>query len=318
MTVQRYSKLEMQAIISNILKEEVTILPIGNHEIRRHLVYKVQTNKGAFVFKYYYQETYGGREISTLKLIKSSPVKKASLVDFGTFGENREWLMMTMLDGMPMDKIMKSMSKENLISIYTEMGVNLALLHESHTFNRFGDLKADGTFLNHYSNYKEAFMANNHYTHDKIIKCIDPSKPIYLEGLKRLEKNLNLLDHVKTSRLTHMDYSPRNIFLTKEQGKPHLKAVLDFELSRPWDKNADFSQMKLRNFSGHPDYETAFYKGYNSHSNLDEGFQETSDFYMLNLCLQICSWAKDIAPDYYNMAFKTLQVILKDSKYLKK
>lgn len=317
MTIQRYSKHEMQAIISNILKEDVAIFPIGNHEIRRHLVYKVQSKKGAFVFKYYYQETYGGREISALKLIKSSPIKKATLVDFGTFGENREWLMMTMLDGMPMDKIMKAMSKEDLISIYREMGVNLALLHESHTFNQFGDLKADGSFLKQYSTYKEAFIANNHYTHDKIYKCIDSSKPIYLEGIKRLERNLNLLDHVKTAHLTHMDYSPRNIFITKEKSRPLLKAVLDFELSRPWDKNADFSQLKLRNFSNPPDYEQAFYEGYNSYSKLNEGFQETSDFYMLNLCLQICSWAKNVAPDYYNMAFKTLQDLLKNSRTLK-
>lgn len=45
MAVQRYSRLEMQAIISNILKEDVTILPIGNHELRRHLVYRVETKK---------------------------------------------------------------------------------------------------------------------------------------------------------------------------------------------------------------------------------------------------------------------------------
>ena len=54
MAVQRYSRFEMQAIISNILQKKVTLVPIGNHELRRHLVYKVHTIDGDFVFKYYY------------------------------------------------------------------------------------------------------------------------------------------------------------------------------------------------------------------------------------------------------------------------
>ena len=75
MAVQRYSRHEMCAIISNILQKEVTLLPIGNHELRRHLVYKVKTCDGDFVFKYYYQDVYGGREISTLRLIDNQNIK---------------------------------------------------------------------------------------------------------------------------------------------------------------------------------------------------------------------------------------------------
>jgi len=316
MAIQRYSRQEMQAIISNILREDVTILPIGNHELRRHLVYRVNTKKGSFVFKYYYQDIYGGREISTLKLLENSAIKRASLVDHGTFGMDREWLMMDMLDGMPMDKIMKRMSKDNLVDVYYQMGLALAHLHESHTFDSFGDLRADGTFVKAYTNYREAFMANNQYCYDKIYKSTDIEKATYLKGIQAIENNLHLLDHVKQARLTHMDYSPRNIFLAKEGDKRTLKAVLDFELCRPWDKNADFCQLILRDFSGHPDYEQAFYEGYESLSSLDDSFAETLDFYMVNQCLHVCSWAKSVAPDYYKMAYDTLVDLLNHSKTL--
>lgn len=317
MAIQRYSKNEMQAIISNILQENVSITPIGNHELRRHLVYRVETQKGTFVFKYYYQDIYGGREISTLKLLKDTQILHAPLVDHGTFGVDREWLMMGLLNGMPMDKVAEQISKENHIEVYRDMGIALGQIHESHTFDQFGDLKADGTFNKGYSNYTDAFVANNIYCYDKIYNLNDHSKDIYIQGIKKVENNLHLLDHVKEARLTHLDFSPRNIFLETEGDQTKLKAVLDFELCRPWDKNADFCQLILRDFSGHPDYEKAFYQGYNSISSIDESFEETLDFYLLNLSLQVCSWAKDVAPDYYNMAFNTLQRILKESKYLK-
>lgn len=317
MAVQRYSRQEMQAIISNILKEDVTILPIGNHELRRHLVYRVQTHKGIFVFKYYYQEIYGGREISTLKLLKDTPLLHAPLVDHGTFGSDREWLMMEMLEGMPMDKIMKRLKPDNLVEIYYDMGKALGQLHTCKTFDAFGDLDAHGNFVKKYTNYTDAFMANNLYCYDKIYNLQDPAKDLYLEGIKKVKANLHCLDHVKTSCLTHLDFSPRNIFLEKKDDRRQLSAVLDFELCRPWDKNADFCQLILRDFSGHPDYEKAFYAGYKTCGDLDESFDETLDFYMLNLCLQVCSWAKDVAPDYYKMAFMKLQELMKTSKYLK-
>ena len=108
-------------------------MPIGNHELRRHLVYKVKTIDGEFVFKYYYQDIYGGREISTLRLIDDVNIKHARLIDSGTFGEEREWLMMELLDGMPMDKIMKRLDRENLLEIYKDMGIELAKIHELKT-----------------------------------------------------------------------------------------------------------------------------------------------------------------------------------------
>jgi Ser/Thr protein kinase RdoA (MazF antagonist) len=317
MAVQRYSRLEMQAIISNILKEDVTILPIGNHELRRHLVYRVETKKGPFVFKYYYQDIYGGREISALKLLDKSSIPHAPLIDYGVFGSDREWLMMTLLEGMPMDKIMKHMSKENLRDVYFDMGKVLGQIHESQTFQAFGDLSADNSFVKAYNHFGDAFNANNQYCYDKVYNSPSKVQAILITAIKRIEKNMALLDAVKTPQLTHMDYSPRNIFLSKEKEKRVFKAVFDFELCRPWDKNADFSQLILRDFSGHPDFEKSFYEGYETVSSIDDLFYETSDFYTLNLCIQVCSWAEEVAPQYFDLALKTLLKILKESKTLK-
>ena len=52
MAVQRFTRKEMQKIISEIMDQDVKVLPIGNHELRRHLVYRVIAGDEDFVFKY--------------------------------------------------------------------------------------------------------------------------------------------------------------------------------------------------------------------------------------------------------------------------
>lgn len=317
MAVQRYSRQEMTAIIGNILKRDVTLLPIGNHELRRHLVYRVKTHDGDFVFKYYYQDIYGGREISTLNLLHDTEIKHAHIIDSGTFGEEREWLMMELLDGMPMDKVMHHISEEELLSIYRDMGRELGKLHELKTFQGFGNLKHDGSFVEAYSTFKDAFMANNKYAYDKIKNGQLESKDILLLAIKKVEKNLFLLDDVTKSHLTHFDFSPRNIFIHKIDHKWALNAVLDFELCRPWDKNADLVHLMLRDFPENPKFEAAFFKGYNEYSSMDHSFYKTSDLYLLNQCISVCSWAKDIAPNYYELAINRLIKVMNESKNLK-
>lgn len=317
MAIQRYSKNEMQAIISNILRKDVTLLPIGNHELRRHLVYKVKTEDGDFVFKYYYQDTYGGREISTLRLIDKSSIKHARLIDSGTFGEEREWLMMELLDGMPMDKIMKQLSEKELLDIYTQMGRELGKLHEMMTFDSFGSLNADCHFIKKETHFKRAFLDSHQYAFNKIKTSDLEDKDFLLHGIKIIENNIHVLDYVGKSRLTHFDYSPRNIFISKKDGISHLKAVLDFELCRPWDKNADFTHLILRDFPENPHIESAFFEGYQEFSNIDNSFHKSVDLYMLSLCINVCSWSKDIAPDYYKLAHSKLLNLLTQSKNFK-
>lgn len=317
MAVQRYSRQEMKAIIGNILKKDVTLLPIGNHELRRHLVYRVKTSEGDFVFKYYYQDIYGGREISTLRLLGHSDIKHAKLIDSGTFGEEREWLMMELLEGMPMDKVMHHIPEDNLLSLYQEMGEALGKIHELKHYDTFGNLKHDGSFQSSYTSFKDAFIEHNAYSYEKIKSSRQQSKDILLMAIKRVEKNLFLLDQVKQSQLTHFDFSPRNIFIHKVNQKWLLKAVLDFELCRPWDKNADLVHLMLRDFPENPKFETAFFQGYNAFSSLDQSFHKTADLYLLNLCINVCSWAKDLAPNYYNLALNRLIKIMNESKNLK-
>jgi Ser/Thr protein kinase RdoA (MazF antagonist) len=307
----------MQAIIGNILNRDVILLPIGNHELRRHLVYKVKTDEGDFVFKYYYQDTYGGREISTLKLLENTDIKHAKLIDSGTFGQDREWLMMELLDGMPMDKIMKCLPEEELLEIYTDMGRELAKIHELKVFDHFGSLDGAGSHIQAYDSFKDAFIQSNKYFFDKVRASNLDAKDYLMHAIKIVGNNLDLLDHVTEARMTHFDYSPRNIFIGKSNGKRFLKAVLDFELCRPWDKNYDFIHLMLRDFPDNTKLESAFFKGYKEFSHIDPSFHKTVDLYMLTLCINVCSWAEDIAPDYYKMAYNKLIKLISESKNLK-
>lgn len=314
MAVQRYSRQEMQAIISSILKTDISIKPIGNHELKRHLVYNVKTSKGNYVFKYYYQSKYGGREISTLKLIENTNIKSPKLIASGTFGEEREWLMMNLLDGLSLNKVFCEISTNDQVKIFKEMGIELAKLHEFKTFPYFGNLKEDLSYEKEHKYFKDAFLEYNEYVYKKIENNHYDDKDILVKALKIIRNNLHLLDTVKEARLTHLDFCPRNIFITRDNT---LKAVLDYELCRPWDKNADFAHLFLKNFPNRSDLEESFFNGYNEYSSLDSNFHKTFDFYMLNLCISICSWAKKTAPDYYQQAFKKLTFLINESKNLR-
>lgn len=138
-----------------------------------------------------------------------------------------------------MDKIMKHMSKDNLIDVYYEMGRVLGLIHESHTFNAFGDLAADNTFVKSYDRFGDAFSANNHYCYDKIYKTKSQVQPILIQAIKRIEKIWSYWMGYKP-RLTHMDYSPRNIFLSKEKENRVFKAVLTLNSADPGIKTQIF------------------------------------------------------------------------------
>lgn len=310
MSIERYSRQEMLAIIGSILNRKVSLVPIGNHELRRHLVYKVKTDNGIFVFKYYYQDIFGGREISTLKILENSNIKHPNLVSSGTFGKDREWLMMEALEGMPLNKVMRTLTEENLYEIFESMGEELARLHELKTFESFGSLNEDLTYNEVFSNYREAFIADSNYSFNKIINSNLSDKKILLKAIQSINDNLYLLDNVSVARLTHSDYCPRNIFVSKVNNKRVLKAVLDYELCRPWDKNSDFSHMFLKHFQCNKKLETAFFKGYNKFSSLDSNYYKTKELYMLYLCVRICSWALDTAPEYYKLAMTKIKEIM--------
>ncbi len=311
MSVQRFTRKEMQKIISEIMDRDVQVLPIGNHELRRHLVYRVIADDDEYVFKYYYQKNYGNREIASLKSLNESRIHVPKLVSYGMFGDSREWLLMNYMKGMPMVKVMHHVPRERQLELFEEMGQELGAIHEYKKFDFFGEWDENGQPIHEHDTFLDAFMLGTERTFDIIKNRPLPNEDLLQTGLKLFHHHKDLLLSVTEPHHAHLDYDARNIHIRKKEGQWHLSAIFDFEQSKPWDKDADFVHLYLKHFYNDPDLEDHFFKGYVQKSSLGPTFKDKFDLYMLYQCLSICTWAFQPAPDYYEQALEVLKDLIK-------
>lgn len=70
-----------------------SIEPIGNHELERHLVYRLSCDSKDYVIKLYYKKNRWNREVASLKLFSNTEVLVPRIVDYGVFDNGLEWLI---------------------------------------------------------------------------------------------------------------------------------------------------------------------------------------------------------------------------------
>ncbi len=312
---RRYKRAELAQIVSRLLKTKTQLLPIGNHELKRHQVYKVVTAKKNYVFKFYYQSNYCDREIATLKLLADEEILAPKLVSYGKFDGDREWMMIEFLDGVPLFKVMKHLKEDNLREIYQAMGEELGKLHQIH-FEFFGDWKDDCSPVNEFIDLKSAFIKRG----ERVFRIVNEGNIENADVIKKaydlLMSNLDVLEHAKEAVLCHLDYDTRNILVKRVEGRWKFSTMLDFEHTIPYDRIADFTHLYIKDFKDDPKYKVDFIRGYNKYHQLEMD-QEKFNLYLLYHALNICSWAYDIAPDYYELGLNLLKDFLKDGLHTK-
>lgn len=307
MTVQRFSHKEMEKIIREIIGSPIMIFPIGNHELNRHLVYNVISNDNEFIFKYYYQKNFANREIASLKSLEGSTVHVPKLIRYGYFGDDREWLLMNKIEGTPLIKVLDHIPHKNKLDIFSKMGAELSSIHNYNNFDFFGEWDDNCNPINNHSNFLEAFI----HSTEKIFTSINnknlPNYDLLQNGRNIILKQKNILQNVQISNLTHLDYDPRNILVNNIDGNWNITGILDFEQSKPWDKESDFVHLYLKHLDDDQELEEAFMNSYLENSSLSSEFKDKFDLYMIYQCLSICTWAFQNAPGYYNKAISVLK-----------
>lgn len=310
MSNSRFTLKEMQLKISDIMNCDIKILPIGNHELNRHLVYRVITEQDEFVFKSYYQSHFASREIASLKSLKSSGIHVPNLIAYGV-DDDQKWMIMNYLKGIPLTKVLHHIPREKQLELFREMGTELAKMHSYKTFDFFGEWDEDCSPYQTHDNFHDAFLASTERTFSIINSRKIPHDTFMQKGNAIFNDLKNILYNVSESHHTHLDYDARNIHVLKNEGTWHLNGIFDFEQSKPWDKNADFVHLYLKHFYEDRELEDAFFSGYLDILSLDEDFNTKLNFYMLYQCLSICSWAFNTAPTYYNKALSVLKILIK-------
>ncbi|MCK8059920.1 MULTISPECIES: phosphotransferase family protein [unclassified Fusibacter] len=309
MPTDKYTRKELERIASQLVGEKVTLIPIGNHDLNRHLVYKLTTSENQhFVFKYFYQSHYASREIAALKYLATHKLPVPKIINSGALDDQRTWLLMTYIEGLPMMKILRHIPIEQQLRLFEELGKVLKAFHTVH-FDHFGTWNT--LQLTTPLSLKTAYQPKLDFLDQRLADPDLPNREWLNLAWKYLEDHMSCLDYATEAVLCHQDFDARNILIRKIGENYEITAVLDFEHSVPWDSYADFSQLYLKHFYDHPELEVAFFRGYHPSFHSDPHFDERFKYHLLYYTLSACSWAYDIAPDFYEMCMKTLKRLLK-------
>ena len=273
----------MITIDLNRLKEKLkpvigvidSIEPIGNHELERHLVYKISCSNKTYVIKLYYKKNKWNKEVGSLKLLANSDALIPKVLDYGVFDNGIEWLIYDFIEGELLSQVYEKLSLDNLKEIYYDMGRQLGIIHHHREVDFWGTMDEDCKDIKGCTSYREYFEDSI----NEILLMLYSSEHQKLGLLKeseiRLKSMYSILDEVNKPTLCHNDFEPSNILVSKIDDKYCLKAIIDFEQCIAIDIDEEFGVINL------------------------EGLNSKKDLYNLRKGLGICSWAKEPAYDYY-------------------
>lgn len=304
-----YTKHQIYAILCDLLdRKDFDIIPVGNHELKRHLVFRVDFNSGdRRIFKLYYKDRRRSREIASYKLLANSTVKCPRVIQFGNLEDGTQWLMISFIEGELLDTVMHKLSDHSRHAVFEQMGIELGKIHSYQVFDFVGEWDETGKSINNRSDYYSYYVEYLETCIKDIEQNMLPDKEVLIEAIKKVRNLLPSLDVKVIPRLIHNDFDGRNILVDKKAADYELKGIIDFEGCFPGNPEENFINLYYRYFLEHRDLEEAFFKGYNRYLQTDAGFYDRLPFYLLCFAISNCSWAFYQARDYYFENIKFLK-----------
>ncbi len=303
-----YNHRKVKETAEKILGRRLDAVPVGNHQLERHLVYRLEDKEGtSFIFKLYFRKNRWNREVASLKLLSGSNVKSPGLIDYGVLKDGTEWLITEFVEGEPFFRVQDVIGREGRLSIYEDMGREIGKIHSFREFDFFGNWDEEGNSIQAQTDYPYVFIRRAEITISNLLEQHLPEHALHRKAAEVLRGKYDLIRDVTTARLCHNDYDERNVLVREASGRWEVTAVLDFEQSLPWDKDRDIADLYHALTVRGDEYRDAFLKGYECYSSLEEGFYRKLDFYLIYSGINICSWAYEPAPDYYRQGLKLLE-----------
>jgi len=303
-----YTDKDIKDILTTIITDvEFNIIPVGNHDIGRNLVYKVVVGgEDRYIFKIYSLAKRRTREIEASELLRKSNVTVPKVVKYGEVNSH-EWILKEYIDGELFEKMYTHLDMYNQLSLFTQMGEELGKIHSSKKFDFIGDWN-NKIRIDEYRDYTISKIENSI---EEIMNQDLPDIKLLMKGIKILRDNYEFLyNDIKESRLTHGDFDGRNILVTNTKGKYKISSIIDFEVCYPKNCENDLVNLYFKYFWDNKQYEKAFLKGYNKYMVIQSEFYEKLKFYLIRLIIDNCSWSYIRANDYYTRNIDFLKRLL--------
>ena len=308
-----YSIKDIYNLLKDILKETIIdIEPVGNHDINRHLVYKVYTKGKNKILKIYYKKNKIDNEVIALRLLEDTKVKSQKNFLSGEFENGDPWLLYDFIEGVTLKEVIKTMPEEKKEKLFEEIGRELGKLHSSYGGDYFGPLgKVMKGESKEHSYYNKSLNFIDEYR--KVIETLDlPHKELIDSGFNYLYNNLNLINIEVKPTLCHGDYNERNILVKEDYEGYTITSIIDFETSNLGNNEEDLVSLYLLSFRQNKDLERKFLKGYCKFETLYADFNKRLKFYIIKFILGNCAWSYSNAKDYYNLNIQWLYEVLNE------
>lgn len=185
-----------------------------------------------------YEQNVMPTEVECLRLIReqtSIPTPEVLAYDFSKTALNSNYFFMTALEGVTLDRVSKSMSRENLVKVKAELGRYLAQLHQIKG-SYYGYFTQDPA--QQFSTWKEAFS----HMFDQLLCDAEARKTRlpYAKIRQVLSDCKVYLKELEIPSLVDFDCHEGNIFVKQVGGSYQIVGIVDFERAFWGDPIGDF------------------------------------------------------------------------------
>lgn len=271
-----------------------TYIPIGNHELKRHLVYEFCRENIPYIIKVYYKSNRVLREVEGLKVAKRLEIPCPKVIQYGNLNSGFEYIIMSKCQGEIMDK--KGLSIEEKMPLYEKIGESLGKIHSYDT--------------GHTENFKLKFINN-------VKKYIEEIRKLNLKSadLRVLErayyyfmKNIEGVDFSYIpAGYCHNDFDERNIMV--EEG--NISGIIDFEISGKGNLELDLMPLYWKVLHKYRELEESFLRGYEKYMGISENFHKRKQLYYVAEAVGNCTWSYEQSPEYFRENIEFLRLCLK-------
>lgn len=302
-----YDPLQVQNFIAPILGYEPSLMPIGNHHLKRNAVYKIweKSDHQPLILKLYTKPLRAVREKICLSLLKDTDLPTPEMVASGET-KGLHWLVESFVPGDAFFKKEVALSRAEINKLYQDFGKVLRTLHQVKRFSQFGAFENQAFYVP-FSQYVDSFLKRILSIEEVIVTHRSKDYKLLLRAIYVLKKNLSLLSQVEEGVLCHNDYDGRNILIAPKKGEICVSGLIDFEQSMPWDRDFDFISFYVKVFRYEEALAQAFFQGYGLSKEDFSAFMQKKSYYLLYQGTTIGSFAEKTAPDYYDLGIQLVQ-----------
>lgn len=260
------------------------IVPIGNHELKRHWVYGFRSNNRDQVIKIYYKERRLERELEAFKVLGASGIPMAELIAHGRLQDERPYMIVSKLPGVLLSK--QQLSQADAIIYYAAMGDILGRMHSVPYKQENEPLQQQ---LDRYAKEAMSAIETGHMPLEdkKVLNHAYETYRLWMQETDYAQAHFGFC---------HNDFDSRNILVKGYE----ISGIIDFEGAGYGYTENDLLNLHRKVFTTSTNLEKVFFQHYSRHVTFDhKAYLTRLKVNLLRDVLENCSWAFDQARSYY-------------------